>query len=117
MSIHGFKTALVGVQQFSGGVVRKRASEPGLPHSRIVSDRIKVTAGMKRTPSLNRLISIFIAHGKLDELWLDFLAGLEPRAAAEDHQIAFLQSGKNFIFVRCFQAERNGALFDLVVRC
>jgi hypothetical protein len=46
---------------------------------------MKVIDGVKRTRSLNGLISIFIAHGKLDELWLDFLTGLKSRTVANNH--------------------------------
>jgi hypothetical protein len=46
--------------------------------------------GVKRTRSLKVLILIFIAHGKLNELWFDFLAGLKSRATTDDHKVAFL---------------------------
>jgi len=46
---------------------------------------MKVIDGMKRARSLNGLISIFIAQGKLDKLRLDFLTGLKSRAVANDY--------------------------------
>jgi hypothetical protein len=66
---------------------------------------MKVIDGMKRARSLNGLISIVIAQRKLDKLRLDFLAGLKSRAVANDYQIAFAQAGKDFVFVRRFQAK------------
>jgi len=39
--------------------------------------RKKTMAGVNRTMLLKGLISIFIAHGKLDEFRFDLLAGLQ----------------------------------------
>ena len=76
---------------------------------------MKVIDGVKRTRSLNGSISIFIAHGKLDEFWFDFLAGLKSGAIADDHQVALVQTGENFVFVRRFQTKFDRALFNLIV--
>ena len=54
-------------------------------------------------------------QGKLEELGFNFLAGLELRAVADDHQVAFLQAGQHLVFVRRFQTQLDGAFLNLPV--
>jgi len=42
------------------------------------------------------LILVIITPGNLDELWFDFFASLKSRPVADDHQVAFLQTGQIF---------------------